>query len=312
MKLISLIYILILGSGAWARIEIRTLNSVEISLKDRITMADLVEYEPSDQEQSQELENSLNQIVVKNLGGDEGPVIKLHREEILLKYKLAIQSDEKLNKINPILNLTDDVDVRISNEILSKKELERHMLKVLHQKCKTCSYKIEFTSVPQPESPFWSIDYDKTSEKGPFLLSVKDGTKILYVSGKITVTQKIWVTKRPVSMGSSIQIEDLEERNMDITQFRERPLDLAEILGKKSAMILAQDQPLFYSQLQKEYLAYRGQPISGTLSSENMKISLQLQAEENGFLGDLIKVKNMQTQKISLGKIIEKGVVEIQ
>ncbi|HPI40594.1 MAG TPA: flagellar basal body P-ring formation chaperone FlgA [Pseudobdellovibrionaceae bacterium] len=308
MKLVIGILFSLMSSWSWARVEIKTLSSVEISPKDRVTLFDISDYKGG----TEELNQILREVVLKNLGGDEASVVYISRKDILNEYKIALEKSTLLRELNPILNISEKVEVHFSSEVISKSELERNVLKKLYLNCLDCSYKIEITSLPQPLSPFWSINYDQLPEKGPFLLGIKDESRLLYISGKILVSKKIAVTKRPLSIGASIHESDLEEKLQDITQFRERPLDIKEIVGKKAAQIIGVNQPILFTNLQKEYFANRGQPIKAIFTDENLNISIQLQAEESGFLGDLIKIKNLETQKISLGKVIDKGVVEVQ
>lgn len=308
MKILFLVVIQILGLFAWARIEVQTLPVVEVSLRDRVTLADILDYSFQDQE----LEKSLQNIVLRTLGGDEGSRLVLNREEVLVKYREALAQDSWLAQKNPLLILSDKTVVTFSNEVISKEELRRSLLRSLKEKCADCSFRIEFTSVPQPRSPNWSVNFEKVLSRGPFLLQVKDGDQDLYISGKIISYKKVFVTKRLIPIGIPIQAEDLEEKIIDLTNLREDPLDLKDIVGKKVSSIIAHGQPVMASQLKREYSAQRGLPIRAVIENEHISISYQLQAEENGYVGDVIKVKNVETQKISLGKIIEKGVVKVQ
>jgi flagella basal body P-ring formation protein FlgA len=39
---------------------------------------------------------------------------------------------------------------------------------------------------------------------------------------------------------------------------------------------------------------------------------LNLQAEDSGFVGDVVKLKNLENQKVLTGIVVEKGVVKLQ
>jgi flagella basal body P-ring formation protein FlgA len=66
------------------------------------------------------------------------------------------------------------------------------------------------------------------------------------------------------------------------------------------------------SDLKREPAAHRGQVVRALVGDQDFEISINASAEENGFIGDLIKVKNLETQKMMSGIVIDKGVVKVQ
>ena len=61
-----------------------------------------------------------------------------------------------------------------------------------------------------------------------------------------------------------------------------------------------------------EVQAKRGQIVKGTLGDDDFQISLNVEAQDSGYIGDVIKVKNLETQKLLSAVIVDKGVVKVQ
>lgn len=308
MRVLGLILILFIEGVVLARVEVQTYSNVEISLRDRITLLDIADIEQS----NQELEAALQSIVLRNIGGDERSTVSLSRQEVLEKYREALEKNQNLKSLNPLMKISETSVIRFSNEIVSREEIKRNLHRHLKSKCLDCTYSIDLSYVPQPKSPFWTIDYDKVSGRGPFLLNLTEGTQTHYISGKINVFKKVSVARHTLSVGQVLQSTDFEEKSIDITLLREVPLMASEMLGRRLNSVVSVGQAILPFHLKREYLVQRGFPVKAVIEDENMQISFQLQAEENGFLGDVIKVKNSETQKISIGKIIEKGIVRVQ
>jgi flagella basal body P-ring formation protein FlgA len=64
--------------------------------------------------------------------------------------------------------------------------------------------------------------------------------------------------------------------------------------------------------LKREPAAQKGQMVQALIGTEEYEISASMLAEENGFVGDTVKVKNTETKKILSAVVVAKGLVKIQ
>jgi flagella basal body P-ring formation protein FlgA len=69
---------------------------------------------------------------------------------------------------------------------------------------------------------------------------------------------------------------------------------------------------VFPSDLKREPAAERGKAVKVIAGDELYEVSLSGVAEDTGHIGDLIKVRNIESKKVFTAVVVEKGVVKIQ
>ncbi len=99
---------------------------------------------------------------------------------------------------------------------------------------------------------------------------------------------------------------------VDITYAKDGLPKPEEIDGQLAARMLQLNQPIFKSDFKRELAINRGQIIRAVSGNESFEITSQAVAEEQGYVGDVIKIKNSESQKTLSGQIVERGVVKVQ
>ncbi|MEN0058183.1 MAG: flagellar basal body P-ring formation chaperone FlgA, partial [Bdellovibrio sp.] len=190
----------------------------------------------------------------------------------------------------------------------------RQIANVLKARCNECEYRISVQSTPTPAGKQWNLDFSQLSPKGSFLLPLREGNsqQIKWVSGTIQVSRLTPVALRMILQGERIQPEDVKMAMTDVTHAKDGIVRLEDIQGQVAARTLTVGTPVWMGDLRREPAARRGQVVKALIGTEAFEISTTMQAEESGFIGDFIKVKNTETQKTLSGLIIEKGVVKLQ
>lgn len=98
----------------------------------------------------------------------------------------------------------------------------------------------------------------------------------------------------------------------DVTFAKDGSLRMEDIQGQMAARSLPVGSTVWASDLKREPAAKKGQIVKALLGDDSFEISVNMMAEDSGFVGDLIKVKNLETQKVLSGLVTEKGVVKLQ
>ncbi|MGZ3784729.1 MAG: flagellar basal body P-ring formation chaperone FlgA [Bdellovibrio sp.] len=301
---------LIASSATFARPEISIHENVEVSQRELLRLSDIAEISNA----NGEILSFAESVVLRDDARELLLSQKMESQEILSKIRSAMNSQEKVHKLNPSFRIPSQVKVTFSSTPISRQEIERKILNVLRVKCNDCEYKVSVQGVPIPLQKQWDLDFSQLSTKGGFLLPLKDGdqAQTKWVSGNIRVSQLTPVVTRMILQGERLQAQDIHMTLTDVTYSKDATLRVEDIQGQLAARSLPVGTPIWTSDLKREPAAKKGQIVKAIIGDENFEISANMQAEDNGFVGDLIKVKSFETQKILSGTVIEKGVVKLQ
>ncbi|MNT63290.1 flagellar basal body P-ring biosynthesis protein FlgA [compost metagenome] len=145
-------------------------------------------------------------------------------------------------------------------------------------------------------------------------MPLRDGDErnVKWITGNIRVAKLTPVANRLISQGERLQSSDLRLEMIDVSFAKDAGIRMEDVQGKIAVRSIPVGSPVWVSDLKREPAALRGQMIRGLLGDESFEITVNIQAEESGFIGDTIKCKNLDTKKIVSGVVLEKGLVKIQ
>ncbi|WP_413576905.1 flagellar basal body P-ring formation chaperone FlgA [Bdellovibrio sp. HCB290] len=309
MKLFAVL-LLLSGSQSFARPEVSIPATVEVSQRPLLRLGDVAVVKGA----SPSLMNRLDAIVIREDARELLISQKLESKEVLKILKAEMESDEEIRAAKPSFRIPSQVKVEFAKTPMSREEVQRKITNHLAARCNECEYNIVIQSTPTPVSRTWDLDLSQLGAKGGFLLPVRDGDsrQIKWVSGTIRVSKLTPVTRRLISQGERVTAQDLQMQMVDVTFAKDSGLRIEDANGQMAARALPVGTPVWASDLQREPAAKRGQIVKAIIGDDSFEISANVQAEDTGFVGDAIKVKNLDTQKVLSAVIIEKGVVKLQ
>lgn len=296
--------------GAQARPEILVPEKVEISQREILALADVVVLRGG----SAELLSVLGKVILRQDARDLLLSQTLKSQEILNQLKVEMANNDVLKNANPVFKIPTQVHVEFSSNPISRQEVERKILNFLKVRCAVCEFKISIQSTPIISHKGWELDFTQFSPRGGFLLPVRNtgngDTK--WISGTIQVSRLTPVTTRLVLQGERFLTQDIRMEMSDVTFAKDGVLRVEDIQGQIAIRNLAVGSPIWASELKREPATQKGQIVKAVVSEEGFELSIPMQAEDSGLIGDTIKVKNLDTKKILSGLVIDKGVVKLQ
>jgi flagella basal body P-ring formation protein FlgA len=132
------------------------------------------------------------------------------------------------------------------------------------------------------------------------------------VTGEFQLHQMLPTLVRNLVVGERIQPGDLEFRKKNVTfspGFIERA---EEVVGRIVHSPLLRGEPIQVRQLKPENMVEKGQIVQVQVRNENFVLSSMGIAEQSGSLGDLIRIKSMDSQKLISGFVSGKGQAEVR
>jgi flagella basal body P-ring formation protein FlgA len=223
----------------------------------------------------------------------------------------------------------DDFTFKIPNQmifdpkrnLIPRMDVERAISAETQKQCGSCAVRLREVKLPDlngtnEDFKSWSLDFSQANLIGNFLAPIRvqypSGSQSYFVTGASEIFRRALVTRRTVNSGDRLNSEDIESKVINATYLKGSLLTEAEVNGHLVARALVLGQPLVSGDVKREPAASRGQLMKVIAGNEELEVTMQAVAEETGFVGDLIRLKNSETQKQISGKILEKGVVKLQ
>lgn len=296
MKKLILVSLLLVSKFALAKGEITLSSAIEVSPREVITAYDIVEGRNL-------TEATLAELKEIELGDAQTKTIS----------KLAII--KKFQGLESNFRLPAEVKILRSKSNVSRLEIERKVMNHLLAKCGTCEYRMQINSVPQNLLTDWeldmNVDFNKSTVSIP-VFSVSTPEKKGYVVVELKKYANVPVLTRPLKAGDVITEDAVTTEMRMLQSYQDAITDIKSVVGMQATRFLTAGQMLSSRDLKRETILRKGQMVKAIFGAEALEISITAQAEESGAVGDVIKVKNIDSNKMFAAKIIDRGVVRIE
>ncbi|MFN7455682.1 MAG: flagellar basal body P-ring formation chaperone FlgA [Pseudobdellovibrionaceae bacterium] len=232
-----------------------------------------------------------------------------------IRSKLSFQDLQQI-----ALRIPEVVQIKARRNFISESSLRRQIYEEVERYCGSCEVIYTDLKIPEIQGSSeilgFQLETQSVRQPGSFLLPLvietSQGKQQLYVQGRMQWWKEAPIAKRMIQFGQRIQINDLEMKKINIGFVKDATPSLQDLVGRVSARTITIGQNLTYQDLKKEAAVERGQTVKLLIGSDLMEITSSAVAEETGFLGDVIRVKQPETKKIISGVLVEKGVVKVQ
>ncbi|MGE3973389.1 MAG: flagellar basal body P-ring formation chaperone FlgA [Bdellovibrionales bacterium] len=200
-------------------------------------------------------------------------------------------------------------------------EVKEKLVSGISETCSGCDVEIMELRVPTMDelSPKgrWEIRADYSRLRGTFQIAVEifephQNKKVYWLSGRVSVKKLVPVISHNLQPGIRIQPNDFIMGKRDVTFALDASPDEKEIVGLVLKVPVRANQVLLKSQVKRQPALNRGQNVVLTSGHEVWSVSMKGVAQDEGYIGDLVKVQNPETKKIVVGVVVAEGVVEVK
>ncbi len=315
MKIIFALIIGSLSTSAFGKTSVSINEKTKIKNHSSISLLDVVDTKNLSDEQKEQMKKLYLFSFWKS-----GMNAKLSSEELSDMIRPLMKGEGASTLQNLQFKIPSVVEISEDTLGLESAEIERAISDRVSAACGGCVIKLTGLKIPNlpkvdPSTP-WEIDFKNFSHSGSFTLPLYvyfgDNPKTYYISGLIELKKETAVAVRPMMYGERLQDSDIEVKNVDVTFVKEPLPKRDELLGHVLLRPLQVGQTILRSFLKREPAIQKGQQARIVSSVNGFEVSAQMTAEENGFVGEIIKMKNPETQKILSGRVVEKGLVQIE
>ncbi|MCB0350807.1 MAG: flagellar basal body P-ring formation protein FlgA, partial [Bdellovibrionales bacterium] len=145
------------------------------------------------------------------------------------------------------------------------------------------------------------------------LVTGQDGrNQTFWINGLIEVTKRVPVLVRSTPMSTRFTEDDFQFQMRDITFATDTTPTPKEIIGQQAKYTMNANDIIWRGSLVREKAVQRGEIVKVSVANENWEISVQARTEQDGYVGDTVNLRNLQSNRIITGRVIGSGEVEIR
>lgn len=208
------------------------------------------------------------------------------------------------------------MQVEVVESALEKGEIERKILNHLNSICRSCEFGITSLQLPEVRTSEVEIDFEKLPLRGSFMLPLTEkmsqSTQTKWITGQLKTFKEMPVLAHSLPSGQKIQREDVKWVRTDVSFIKEVDVKVESFYGMEAVRNLNAGTVLNWNDFKREVVVKRGQLLKAISGSDEFEVSINVTAEENGFVGDRIKVKNSDSNRVLTAEIVDSSAVRIK
>lgn len=133
----------------------------------------------------------------------------------------------------------------------------------------------------------------------------------IFVPAQVNLFRNVVVTRRPIQRSSIIQSADIMLAERDVSSLSQGYfLAISEALGSEATRALQANQVLSPNNLRAPLAIKRGEQVTIISSGGTVHVRISGEALSDGAIGQQIRVRNSQSQRIIHARVIGPGEVE--
>ena len=133
-----------------------------------------------------------------------------------------------------------------------------------------------------------------------------------WILAQIKRYQTVPVLNKSVKIGDVLTEDMFTNEKRQMLNLRDTVQKIESIIGMQAVRFLNAGQVLQYADVKKEMVLKKGQMVKAIVGGADFEVAISAEAQESGSIGDIVRIKNMDSQKIFAAKVIERGIVRIE
>jgi len=307
------LYVAIFASSAVADIFVRVRPHVFAPADSEVKLSQLVE----SQGLSSEFQSKLESIAVSVAPAD-GERQSIHDVTITPLLRPLIQKERLRFKESIHLVVPKVISVTTSRGDINVEFVRDELMQAWKSLCVGCQLEVTGLSVPRlTQVRDWSLNLKSDLPRGGFSLPVnvikEDGSSSVgWVSGTLKIKRKVPVATRILAMNERVSIKDFNWEYRDTSYAIDGIPTAEDLAGRKLRQGLRVSDILWKSMLERERAVRRGDMVQIRSASGAWEVTMNAVAQEDGFVGDVINLKNAKSNAVLMGQVTGQGEVDLR
>lgn len=228
----------------------------------------------------------------------------------------SVASLKSANLVIPNQVVVENRGYELSEEALSNELVGRW--KTLCGDCDVVMKSIHVPILPAhlKDRP-WILESDARLPRGTFasklLVTQVNGTQsIFWVNGIMAVRKLVPVATRSLSFGQRLAEEDFRWEWREVTRATDGVPNEKSMVGQMLRLPVQMGDILFVGILEREKAVRRGEVVQVVTGEDAWEVTLDAVTEQDGYIGDMVNVRNRQSNKVVSAEVIARGKVAVQ
>lgn len=220
----------------------------------------------------------------------------------------------------PQMKIPGQVVVERPPQIVLRSNVEQKLQAAWKLRCEDCEFRILQLSVPKillKNGDRWSLQTKSDFPRGSFstavdVVSANEEHRTFWVQGQVAIYREVPVAKRSMNIGERLQQGDFELQMRDVTFATDGVPTSPEMLGRRLRLGLRANDAIFVGHIERDKAMRRGEVVRIQAREEGFEVIMSGLAEQDGFIGDTVNVRNPKTNRILSGTVTAQGEVEVR
>lgn len=267
----------------------------------------------------------MDAVVVKELGEiklAEGPLIGERLEFNGSAVSSILRAHKTWRRLSPKPQVTIPSRIIVENigDQVTEAQIRMELINRWQALC-NCRVQIDQLSVPVlgawQAGNQWRLRLRSEIGRGNFTIPLEiftpgGETRTLWIKGQVSLFKRAPVAKHQINFGERIQPEDVNFVERDITFARDAIPGPEEIAARKARQTIAAGDIVYASILEKEKALKRGDVVRMAIADGGWEVILSGVAEQDGFVGDVVKIRNLKSNSLILATVTGRGEVKVE
>jgi flagellar basal body P-ring formation protein FlgA len=313
VKLLIGAFTILLCAKANAAAQIRIRPMTQLSQSKMIYLGDIADFEELSPAVARELS-----LVKLAAGPNPGEKIQFTGAEISSIIRSRPILSQRLDK--PEVQIPSRITVENVGDRPTEAQLR---IEIVEHWSKLCGCRIQIDELLIPKvttwepGARWQIRFGTEVARGSFNLGleIKSADKpdrLVWIRGRVSHYKSVPVSQRMLNQGERVQPQDFIMTEREVTFARDLVPGADDIVGRRLRQSLAANDILFTGNLEREKALKRGDSVRVQFSNSGWEVSLMAVADQDGFIGDTVKVRNVKSNQTLMAKVIGQGEVKAE
>ena len=147
----------------------------------------------------------------------------------------------------------------------------------------------------------------------PIEVATSADRKKIFVRAKVEVFKNVVIANRRINRGEEITLDDLAFESRDIAVVPQKYYeDVALVVETEAKTSIPKNSTIYEWMIKEIPLVHRGDQVAILVTGPNLSVKTLGRALEDGYLGKMIKVRRVESDKTLEGTLISSDEVEVR
>jgi flagella basal body P-ring formation protein FlgA len=242
-----------------------------------------------------------------------------NKKLLLSRVEMARVLEKKIDDDSIVFRIPEQMVIEAKKNMISEFDVSLLLQSEVQKKC-DCIVEIKNLKMPlipqKSQMSDWVLNFTNAKLSGPVIIPLQvnfnEIQNTYWITAQVELYKEGFVSRKAIANNEKYQSIDFEKKLINITYQKESLAKESELVDQSFKRSIPVGTPVFVSDLKRTPLVTKGQIIKVIMEGKDIEVSIQAVAEETGYMDEVIKIKNMESQKTISARLIGKGVARIE